>query len=55
MIRRLRSISLDFVELDSVGFGIFDLTTFVPASRKSAARLECLCPLSRRCCISSLT
>ena len=47
-MRRFRLISLDFVKLDSDGFGIFDLTTLVPASRNSAARLEFLCPLSRR-------
>ena len=54
-MRRFRLISLDFVELDSNGFGIFDLTTFVSASMNSAVRLEFLCPLSRRCCMSSLT
>ena len=54
-IRRFRLISFDFVELDSDGFGRLDFATFVLALMNSAARLEFLCPISRRCWISSLT
>ena len=54
IIRRFRSISFDFVELDSDGFGRLDFATFVPASMNSAARLGFLCPLPRRCWMSSL-
>ena len=48
-INKFRSISFDLVDLESDGLGIFDLDTFSPASMNSAARLECLCPLSSRC------